>query len=127
MLAALTIGVRRLRRVQIAVALWFVVYLCKTYGFRPVITVVNWFPAVNQLAFFRYSQPSVSMAMLILAAYGAQRVLDERLSRRHVAISAGSISAVIEVLGIPRRTLNEKMAKYGLIRPGRDAGTQGQA
>jgi two-component system C4-dicarboxylate transport response regulator DctD len=54
-----------------------------------------------------------------VAAY--ERQLIEAALKDH----GGSISAVIEVLGIPRRTLNEKMVKYGLIRPGRDAGAQG--
>ncbi|HEY4369059.1 MAG TPA: sigma-54 dependent transcriptional regulator [Steroidobacteraceae bacterium] len=51
-----------------------------------------------------------------VAAY--ERQLIETALKDH----GGSISSVIEVLGIPRRTLNEKMVKYGLIRPGRDAG-----
>jgi two-component system C4-dicarboxylate transport response regulator DctD len=51
-----------------------------------------------------------------VAAY--ERQLIEAALKDH----GGSISSVIEVLGIPRRTLNEKMVKYGLIRPGRDAG-----
>lgn len=50
-----------------------------------------------------------------VAAY--ERQLIETALKDH----GGSISAVIEALGIPRRTLNEKMVKYGLIRPGRDA------
>jgi two-component system C4-dicarboxylate transport response regulator DctD len=33
----------------------------------------------------------------------------------------GSITAVVDALGVPRRTLNEKMSRYGLVRPGRDA------
>jgi two-component system C4-dicarboxylate transport response regulator DctD len=49
-----------------------------------------------------------------VAAY--ERQLIEVALRDH----GGSISTVIEVLGVPRRTLNEKMAKYGLIRPGRE-------
>lgn len=55
-----------------------------------------------------------------VAAY--ERQLIETALKDH----GGSISAVIEVLGIPRRTLNEKMVKYGLIRPGRDAGAHSQ-
>lgn len=51
-----------------------------------------------------------------VAAY--ERQLIETALKEH----GGSISSVIEVLGIPRRTLNEKMLKYGLIRPGREAG-----
>jgi two-component system C4-dicarboxylate transport response regulator DctD len=56
-----------------------------------------------------------------VAAY--ERQLIETALKDH----GGSISAVMEVLGIPRRTLNEKMAKYGLIRPGRDPGANSQA
>jgi two-component system, NtrC family, C4-dicarboxylate transport response regulator DctD len=56
-----------------------------------------------------------------VAAY--ERQLIETALKDH----GGSISAVIEVLGIPRRTLNEKMVRYGLIRPGREAGTHGPA
>jgi len=41
-----------------------------------------------------------------------ERMLIDNTMRRH----RGSISAVMEELHIPRRTLNEKMAKYGLSR-----------
>jgi two-component system C4-dicarboxylate transport response regulator DctD len=46
-----------------------------------------------------------------VAAY--ERMLIESALREH----AWSIAAVTENLGVPRRTLNEKMAKYGLARP----------
>jgi len=51
-----------------------------------------------------------------VAAY--ERRLIEAALRDH----GGSIAAVIDALSIPRRTLNEKMAKYGLLRPGRSGG-----
>ncbi|RBI86736.1 sigma-54-dependent Fis family transcriptional regulator [Rhodosalinus halophilus] len=41
-----------------------------------------------------------------------ERMLIDNTMRRH----RGSISAVMEELSLPRRTLNEKMAKYGLQR-----------
>jgi DNA-binding NtrC family response regulator len=41
-----------------------------------------------------------------------ERMLIDNTMRRH----RGSISAVMEELCLPRRTLNEKMAKYGLSR-----------
>ncbi|MCP3459550.1 sigma-54 dependent transcriptional regulator [Bradyrhizobium sp. CCGUVB23] len=51
-----------------------------------------------------------------VAAY--ERALIEASLREH----DGSIAAVTEELGIPRRTLNEKMTKYALARPGRKDG-----
>ncbi|WP_372892264.1 sigma-54-dependent transcriptional regulator [Rhodosalinus sp.] len=41
-----------------------------------------------------------------------ERMLIDNAMRRH----KGSVSAVMEELSLPRRTLNEKMAKYGLQR-----------
>jgi DNA-binding NtrC family response regulator len=41
-----------------------------------------------------------------------ERILIDNAMRRH----KGSITAVMEELRLPRRTLNEKMAKYGLVR-----------
>ena len=41
-----------------------------------------------------------------------ERMLIDNTMRRH----KGSISAVMDELCLPRRTLNEKMAKYGLAR-----------
>ena len=41
-----------------------------------------------------------------------ERMLIDNTMRRH----KGSIVAVMEELCLPRRTLNEKMAKYGLLR-----------
>ena len=67
--------------------------------------------------------PTVVGAALADRVAAYERQLIETALKDH----NGSISAVIEVLGIPRRTLNEKMVKYGLIRPGRDPSAQGQA
>ena len=41
-----------------------------------------------------------------------ERMLIDNTMRRH----RGSIAGVMEELSLPRRTLNEKMAKYGLSR-----------
>ena len=41
-----------------------------------------------------------------------ERMLIDNTLRRH----RGAVPGVMEELGLPRRTLNEKMAKYGLTR-----------
>jgi DNA-binding NtrC family response regulator len=41
-----------------------------------------------------------------------EKLMIEEALRRH----RGAISGAIEDLGIPRRTLNEKMAKHGISR-----------
>jgi hypothetical protein len=108
MLAVLTIGMRRLRVMQLALLAWLLVFVAKSYGFRPVvtpiITVVNWVPGMKQMAFFRYSQPSVAMALIVLAAFGAQRLLDERISRRQVVASAAAIAVFLSAMLVYART-----------------------
>ncbi|MBH0239470.1 sigma-54-dependent transcriptional regulator [Methylobrevis albus] len=49
----------------------------------------------------------------------AERVAsyERRLIEAALAEHGGSVQAVVETLKVPRRTLNEKMAKYGLVRP----------
>ncbi|WP_196258659.1 sigma-54-dependent transcriptional regulator [Pelagibacterium limicola] len=42
---------------------------------------------------------------------------ERRIIERALADSGGRISDVIERLGVPRRTLNEKMARLGIVRP----------
>jgi two-component system C4-dicarboxylate transport response regulator DctD len=71
----------------------------------------------------------VAQSSTVVGSALADRVAayERRLIETALKDHGGSISSVIEVLGIPRRTLNEKMVKYGLIRPGRDAGAQRQA
>ena len=108
MLAVLTIGIRRLRVMQLAVVAWLLVFVAKSYGFRPIvtpiITAVNWIPGMKQMAFFRYSQPSVAMALLVLAAFGAQRVLDERLSRRQVVVTVAAVAMLLLSMLVYART-----------------------
>ena len=58
--------------------------------------------------------PSRSLSERV-AAY--ERMLIEASLREH----NWSVAAVMESLGVPRRTLNEKMAKYGLLRPSRSS------
>ncbi|MDB6044906.1 MAG: sigma-54-dependent Fis family transcriptional regulator [Gammaproteobacteria bacterium] len=71
----------------------------------------------------------VAQSSTVVGSALADRVAayERRLIETALKDHGGSISSVIEVLGIPRRTLNEKMVKYGLIRPGRDAGAQRHA
>ncbi|MEO6122060.1 MAG: hypothetical protein ABIR32_00010 [Ilumatobacteraceae bacterium] len=93
-LAIATLGIRRLRPMHIAFGVWFVIYLSKTYGFIPsVITLVNLVPGIDQLAYFRYSQPSVSMGLLILAAFGAHGLVTGEVTRR-MMVRSGIVCSV---------------------------------
>ncbi len=87
--------------------------------------------SIAEQAVLQARRGSVSVASLVMAANDAargalttegkplkdyveafERTLIDSVMRRH----KGSIAAVMEELCLPRRTLNEKMAKYGLQR-----------
>ncbi len=66
----------------------------------------------------RRGEPSAPQRTLADRVAAYERALIEASLREH----GGSIAAVTEELGVPRRTLNEKMAKHSLTRPGRKDG-----
>ena len=56
------------RGLKILLAAWIVVAWAKTYGVQPVMGLMNFVPLLHQTQFYRYSQPSWSLALIVLAA-----------------------------------------------------------
>jgi hypothetical protein len=77
----------RWRGLRVALALWVLVAMSKTFGVTPVIHLVNHLPGFHSIAFFRYSQTSWELAVIVLAALG----IDDLARRRvHPALVLGS-------------------------------------
>jgi hypothetical protein len=69
----------RWRGLRLALGLWVLVTMSKTFGVTPVMHLVNHLPGFQAIAFFRYSQTSWELAVIVLAAFG----IDD-LARRRV-------------------------------------------
>jgi hypothetical protein len=57
------------RRLTLALAIWMLLCLGKTFDIRPVSDLVNLIPMVKSSAFFRYDVPSWELAGAVLAAF----------------------------------------------------------
>jgi hypothetical protein len=88
------LGMRRRpeRRLRIALGLWLVLAVGRSFGMPGARQVVNAIPGIKLTAFFRYSPPSWTLAAVVLSCLA----LDDIRARRHFALTAvvGAISAV---------------------------------
>jgi hypothetical protein len=81
----------RWRGLRIALALWVLIAMSKTFGVTPVIHLINHLPGFHSIAFFRYSQTSWELAVIVLAAFGIDDLARRRIHPA-VVVSAGVIA-----------------------------------
>jgi hypothetical protein len=81
----------RCRGLRIALALWVLVAMSKTFGVTTVSHLLNHLPAFHSIAFYRYSQASWELAVIVLAAFGVDDMA-RRALRPVVIVGAGVVS-----------------------------------
>jgi hypothetical protein len=84
----------RWRGLRIALALWVLVTMSKTFGVAPAMYFVNHLPGFHSIAFFRYSQTSWEMAVIVLAALGIDDLVNRRI-HPGVVVSSGVIALAV--------------------------------
>lgn len=96
-LAVISLGGRRDRRLRVVLAAWVVLCVGRTVGEPVLRQIVNAVPGITQTAFYRYSDASWTLALIVLAALAIDD-LQERPERRRVAI--GGTVALLVVAGL---------------------------
>ena len=96
-LALVSLGGRRDRRLRIALAAWVVLTIGRTVGVPILRDIVNAVPGVGQTAFYRYSDASWTLALIVLAVLAIDD-LQRRPERRRALI--GGASALLVVAGL---------------------------
>lgn len=96
-LAIVSLWGRRDRRLRIALAAWVVLSVGRTVGEPVLRQIVNAVPGISQTAFYRYSDASWTLALIVLAALAIDD-LSQRPERRRAVI--GGALALILVLGL---------------------------
>ncbi len=76
------------RRLRISLAVWILLAVGRTTGLAFAPTIINAIPLVKNTAFYRYSPPSVSLALTILAAFGIDDLARRRSRVRVLATGA---------------------------------------
>jgi hypothetical protein len=79
----------RCRGLRIALGLWVLASMSKTFGVATVIHLLNHLPAFHSIAFYRYSQASWELAVIVLAAFGMDDMAHRNL-RPIVVMGAGT-------------------------------------
>lgn len=80
-LAMLGLYGSRQRALRVALVLWTIVSFGRSYGLQPLQHIVNALPGMGDIAFFRYSDPSWELAVIVLAAFGVDDVVHSRIPR----------------------------------------------
>lgn len=85
---------RRDRGLVVILCLWILIAFAKTFGFQPLVGVMNRIPFMIDVMFYRYSPPSWELAFTVLIARG----LDERRIQPWRIVLAGA--AAFTVIGV---------------------------
>jgi hypothetical protein len=90
LIAAGAVGLvgQRLRALRLGLGAWILVCLLRTYGFPPIVHVMAHIPGLRLTAFYRYSNPTWELAVVILAALGLDDIARHYTARRTMVIGA---------------------------------------
>lgn len=99
-LALMAIWSRRQRGLKLFLMLWAFLVALKTYGFRPVAWIFNLVPGITSTAFYRYATVSVEFAVIVLAAFAIDDLLQGRLGRQIIAVTGLVALLVVTYCGV---------------------------
>ena len=117
----------RCRGLRIALALWVLAAMSKTFGVATVSHLLNHLPGFHSIAFYRYSEASWELAVIVLAAFGIDDMARRSL-RPVVIVGAGvvSLGAIAWAAGaglaghdVRQGVLAPALVHRGQCRPGR--------
>jgi hypothetical protein len=102
---------KRSRGLKLYLAVFSVIVVLKIYGFKPVSLLINFIPGMDQIAFYRYSVPALSFAVIMLAMFGVEAVAKREIARRKTIILTAVVSLFTILLGLfARRLLHQLLA-----------------
>lgn len=79
LLAACGLLGRRCRGLRLLLGGWVVLAVAKTFALPVVTSALNHIPGMSLVAFFRYANPTWTFALVLLAAFALQDLLDAQL------------------------------------------------
>lgn len=74
------------RALKLYLVAFSVIVILKIFSFKPIAFLLNLVPGMDMIAFYRYSIPALSFALIVLALFGLRVVMDVELSRRKTII-----------------------------------------
>ena len=94
--ALVGISSRRRRGLKLTLLAWVVLSIARIYGEpHPLGQVLGVLPGMSHVAFYRYSWPSLQLAVVILAALGLDDLVSAKRSRARVGVVATAAFALV--------------------------------
>lgn len=103
---------KRSRGSKIYLAVFSLVVMLRIYDFKPIAWIINLVPGTAQVAFYRYSIPALSLAIIILAMFGLEAVAKKAISRRKIITLTGLAVVFIGFLALFSRNLLHQLKAY---------------
>lgn len=108
---------REYRGLKVTLAVWSLLLVARSYGAVPVERLLGVIPGMSHVLASRYMNPSLSMAMAVLAAFGVADLLERRVSRR---AGAAAVSVVSFAAILAARDAHHAAEHLRTIRTGQD-------
>ena len=89
---------RPLAALRIGLAVIALAMVGRIYGVQPIARIFNELPGVRETAAYRYLDPAVALAAIVLAVLGLDALLDRNLSRRALAAALGGASVMAVIM-----------------------------
>jgi hypothetical protein len=82
---------REQRALKVTLAVWSLLLVSRSYGVGPVEHLFGVLPGMSHVLASRYMNPSLSMAVAVLAAFGVRDLLERRISRKASALAVALV------------------------------------
>jgi hypothetical protein len=97
---------RRHRGLRITLLIWIVLAMARMYGEPSLLgPVLGILPEMSRVAFFRYGNASLELAIVVLAALGIDDLARAPRPRRRLLLAAGASLAVVAAAAIAAQSL----------------------
>jgi len=80
------------RAIKILLAAWVVVMIARIYSLAGLTSIFHVIPEMSKVAIFRYVEPLVELAVILLAAFGFDRVVNsKKINKKHCLASVAIV------------------------------------
>ncbi len=103
---------KRPRSQKIYLALFALAVALRIYNFKPVNTIINTIPGMNQVAFYRYSVPALAMALIILAMFGVEAMVSNKIEKKRIVILSAVACLWVLIMAFLSRHLLHQLTAF---------------
>jgi hypothetical protein len=85
---------REHRALKLALVAWILLLVGRSYGVAVVSDLLELIPGMSHVITYRFMNPSLSMAVVVLAAFGVRDLLERRTPRSHLLVASATVTVL---------------------------------